>query len=90
MCGRYSLVSADSVLDQLELAGALPDWQAAYNMAPGQDVPCVIERPDSGPQVAMLRWGLVPHWARDPKVGYKMINARRETVAEKPAFRDSL
>ena len=89
MCGRYSLESADTILAELGLPGALADWRARFNVAPGTAVPCVLE--DShGRSVRHLRWGLVPGWAKDPSIGYKMINARAETVAEKPAFREAL
>jgi len=88
MCGRFSLASPTSILESLGLEGAFADWNASYNVAPGTEIPCVVNREER--RARRLRWGLVPHWAKDPRIGYKMINARRETVAEKPAFRDSL
>ena len=61
-----------------------------FNVAPGDDVLAVTTDREGAPRGELLRWGLVPHWAKDPaKVGFKMINARAETVAEKPAFRDA-
>jgi putative SOS response-associated peptidase YedK len=63
-------------------------WQASYNVAPGTAAPVVVNL--ERPLVTAHRWGLVPHWARDPKMGYRMINARAETLAEKPAFRAAI
>jgi putative SOS response-associated peptidase YedK len=61
---------------------------ARYNIAPGQMVPVMIA--NSSRQVMLMRWGLIPHWAKDAKSGYKMINARMETLAQRPAFRSLL
>lgn len=87
MCGRYTLDSPDAILEQLGLAGAFPQWKASFNIAPGTGVPCVVNRDKE--RVRLLRWGLVPQWARDPRLGARMINARRETLAEKKAFREA-
>ena len=88
MCGRYSLTSPVEAVRRL--FGLVPgDAMAArYNVAPSQVVP-LVRRRGSGNEVAMLRWGLIPAWAKDPAIGHKMINARSETVAEKPAFRNA-
>ncbi|MEQ4549059.1 SOS response-associated peptidase family protein, partial [Nocardioides kribbensis] len=95
MCGRYaSSRRPEDLVDEFEVADALlaapldPDW----NVAPTKEVYAVLERPakEDRPQVRQLRalrWGLVPSWAKDPAIGGRMINARMETVAEKPAFR---
>jgi putative SOS response-associated peptidase YedK len=102
MCGRYasSRRAEDLVeefdVDALRIAAPLePD----YNVAPTKDVYAVVERPPSGEQVAeraagraerqlrVVRWGLVPSWAKDVSIGNRMINARMETVAEKPAYK---
>jgi putative SOS response-associated peptidase YedK len=91
MCGRFTLTSPASLLaDLFEIeppAGLVP----RYNIAPTQDV-LVVRRPDpAGPREgAMLRWGLVPSWARDVAIGSRMINARSETAAEKPSFRAAM
>ena len=92
MCGRYA--SAKSTADLAVLFGATD--QAAdvitepdYNVAPTKPVPSVVVRDDERRLVA-LRWGLVPSWAKDPRIGSRLINARVETVAEKPAFRAAL
>lgn len=88
MCGRYTLVSPDDVLDELGVAppaGTRP----RYNVAPTDQMPVVLVRDDT--RVAeRLRWGLVPSWADSPKVGAKMINARAETAATRPAFRSAM
>lgn len=71
----------------------LPLWAPRYNIAPTQPVPVIRLAPPPDPperQLAVLRWGLIPHWAKDAAIGNRMINARAETVAEKPAFRGPL
>ncbi len=68
----------------------LPNLRANYNVAPSHDMPILRRRPgDRRCELAIARWGLVPHWARDVKIGYSTINARSETAASKPAFRDA-
>ena len=88
MCGRFTMaIDSEDLRTQLAL-GQLPlDWEKRYNIAPSQDVPTVplAESRD----VVWMRWGLVPFWAKDPAIGSRMINARAETVAEKPAYRSS-
>ncbi|WP_085556369.1 SOS response-associated peptidase [Azospirillum agricola] len=66
-----------------------PNLKARWNVAPTQDIPIVREEED-GRRLALARWGLVPHWAADPAIGARMINARAESAAEKPAFREAL
>ena len=69
----------------------VPEIQPRYNIAPSQPVLSVAADRDSGARVAeFLRWGLVPHWAKDPSIGNRMINARAETLADKPSFRGPL
>jgi putative SOS response-associated peptidase YedK len=89
MCGRYA--SARSTADLATLLGASDETgerlaEPDYNVAPTKDVPAAVVRGDERRLVA-LRWGLVPSWAKDPRIGSRLINARVETVAEKPAFR---
>jgi putative SOS response-associated peptidase YedK len=89
MCGRYSLsVSPARIQQQFELP-LVPDLGARYNIAPTQAVP-VVRQTGSRRELALLRWGLIPHWAREERTGYSMINARAETVAQKPAFRAAM
>jgi putative SOS response-associated peptidase YedK len=66
----------------------IPDgYEERYNVAPSQRVLAVRERDDGARSAGLLRWGLVPRWAKDAKVGLKMLNARAETLLEKPAYR---
>jgi putative SOS response-associated peptidase YedK len=94
MCGRYSITSPPEAIQRVFQVPELPNLPARYNVAPTQDVPVVRVGGDSdGPQadggrhLVQLRWGLVPFWADDAAIGAKMINARAESAAEKPAFR---
>ena len=91
MCGRYSLATpAQSDMRGRFGLGESLEIRRRFNIAPGDEVVTVTTTKDGEPRGSLLRWGLVPFWAKDPKVGYKMINARAETIAEKPAFRDAL
>jgi putative SOS response-associated peptidase YedK len=86
MCGRYNLITdAKALVDFFQIRNSL-DLKPRYNIAPSQEVPAVRQG-KGGRELAMLRWGLIPHWAKDEKIGYRMINARAETVAKKPSFR---
>lgn len=86
MCGRYNIVTdAQALYDGFEVIASL-DLAPRYNVAPSQDV-LAIRQSEQGNEAVMLRWGLIPFWAKDTKIGYKTINARAETVATKPAFR---
>ena len=93
MCGRYVLkANLPEIARMLGLdVGTDVGFELAprYNIAPTQDVPACRAGEDGERRLAMLRWGLVPRWAKDTKLAYRMINARGETVAEKPAFRDA-
>ena len=90
MCGRFTLATttADELRDRFPLGESAVEIRQRFNVAPGDDVVTVGLR-DGAPTGRMLRWGLVPPWARDPSIGFRMINARAETVADKPAFRTS-
>ncbi len=87
MCGRFTLGSPDELLTELGLAGAFSAWRGSYNAAPGQDLPCIVNRQELGERARFARWGLVPHWAKDASAPSKWINARSETLADKAAFR---
>jgi putative SOS response-associated peptidase YedK len=88
MCGRYSITTAPEAIRRLfKAVGALPNFPPRYNAAPTQDLPVVRLGRDGSRELTLLRWGLIPSWADDPGSGYKMINARAATVAERPAFR---
>lgn len=88
MCGRFTLHTSANVLAQLFDLPEAPVLVPRYNIAPTQ--PVAIVRAGRQPELrewALVRWGLVPSWAKDPGIGVRMINARAETVAEKPSFR---
>jgi putative SOS response-associated peptidase YedK len=90
MCGRYLLTSPVDALRQLFLFEQRPNLMPRYNIAPTQDVPMVrLTRAASGRELIMARWGLVPFWADDLKIGNRLINARRETVATLRPFREA-
>ncbi len=104
MCGRYTLTAeAEELAAEFDLAEPIA-IAVRYNIAPTQRVPVVRRRagedsptravvrvtePDGKRRIDILRWGLVPHWAKDLKIGFRTINARAETVATQPAFRDA-
>lgn len=88
MCGRFSLKTTGAALQTQFQLPDTPAIEPRYNIAPTQQI-AVVQQTENGPALQFLRWGLVPAWARDPAIGSKMINARAETVAEKPAFRQS-
>jgi len=87
MCGRFSLIDPLTLFERLGILPP-PGLKPRYNVAPGQDFPVILLE-DGSLEARMMRWGLIPSWAKDPKIGYKTINARAETAAEKPSFRDS-
>ena len=90
MCGRFTLRAAPSVLAQQFAIFDMPPIGPRFNIAPTQAVPVVRMNPWEGDprrELVALRWGLIPGWAKDPAIGNRMINARAETVAEKPAYR---
>ncbi len=88
MCGRYFLETLPAPLGDAFHVSDPPDFEANWNVAPTQLMPIVVAAPD-GRRMGPARWGLIPFWAKDEKIGYRMINARAETVAEKPAFRQA-
>lgn len=90
MCGRFTLVSPlDLIVYRFKVAyGHRTEHVARYNIAPSQDVLAIINDGQNN-RLGKLRWGLIPRWAKDPKIGHKMINARAETLAEKPSFKYS-
>lgn len=87
MCGRYTLLGDQlELLDEFGLEEPIEDFRESYNVAPGQNVLAIIHD-GRKKRAGYLRWGLVPSWADDPKIGYKMINARSETAHVKPSFK---
>ncbi len=88
MCGRFSQsISATAIADAFRVAPI--DIPPHYNVAPSQTVAAVVRLPDADRQLQLLQWGLIPSWAKDPTIGYKTINARAETAAQKPSFRSA-
>jgi putative SOS response-associated peptidase YedK len=87
MCGRYELHSHPAAIALTFTLADPPDVHPRYNIAPATDVPVVRVNADGHREMVRMRWGLVPRWAKDPAIGAKMINARGETIAEKPSFR---
>ena len=87
MCGRYTLsVPLSNLVDSFDVQPPDFEYPPRFNIAPTQDAP-VIAQDQAGRRMGLLRWGLIPSWAKDPAIGSRMINARSETVAQKPAFR---
>jgi putative SOS response-associated peptidase YedK len=91
MCGRFIITTAATALrDLFGTRNALPNFRPRYNAAPTDQLPIILRDRDTGERhLNVLRWGLIPFWARDAKIGYSTINAKAETVAEKPAFREA-
>lgn len=93
MCGRFTLRTAADAFVQYFLAGTLdvnfPSFKPRFNIAPTQMVAAVRFTIEEKPEACELRWGLLPSWAKDKKISHSMINARGETIAEKPAFRSA-
>ena len=89
MCGRFTLATpADQIAAQFQLV-AVPELAPRYNIAPTQQV-AAVRAAEAGRELVLLRWGLVPTWAKDLSMGAKLINARAETAAEKPSFRSAM
>ena len=88
MCGRFSLTAdLGELARRFEFDGNLLDLEPNYNVAPTQNVLTVINGENR--RGGFIRWGLIPHWAKTASIGSRMINARAETVAQRPAFRDA-
>lgn len=87
MCGRFAFYSPAEATAALFGVCNVPEVKPRYNIAPTQSIAAIRMTADDSREFALLRWGLVPFWAKDPSIGNRMINARAETVAEKPSFR---
>lgn len=88
MCGRYTLFADEAeILQEYGISEPIDDYHPSYNVAPGQNVVAIIHD-GTKKRAGHLRWGLVPSWAKDEKIGYKMINARSETAHVKPSFKN--
>ena len=89
MCGRYTLTTPVEALADLFLVDQRPNLRPRYNIAPTDDVPIVRLDREGRRELLSVRWGLVPFWAKDLKIGARMINARAETVATQGAFKEA-
>ncbi len=89
MCGRYTLITNTNFYKRFSILveDSSIDITSNYNVSPGRIMPVIIS--NSPNRVVMMKWGLIPYWAKDPKVGYKMINARADSVSSKPSFKTS-
>ena len=91
MCGRYVLFNMRPPLPGMEGVEVPRGLEPSYNIPPTTKILAARFNPGSGqPEYALLRWGLVPSWAKDPAIGARMFNARAETLASKPSFRSAL
>lgn len=92
MCGRYRLSRRKQIIEEyFDAADWQDDWSPRYNIAPTQPVPVIRQHPKEPiRQISTMRWGLIPYWSKDASSAATTINARSETAAEKPAFRDPL
>ncbi len=89
MCGRFTLIADPEEMGEILPDIKVVDWmRPSYNIAPSQNIIAVLNE-DDGPQTKALKWGLIPSWSKDSKIGAKLTNARSETVAEKPSFRSA-
>ena len=91
MCGRFTLTAEyQEIIDRFDIEAAIQEelYHPSFNIAPSQSVLSVINDGQKN-RLGFLRWGLIPPWSTDEKIGYKMINARAETLTEKPSFRDA-
>ena len=90
MCGRFTLFEADKILSKEFGVSGVPPLSPRYNIAPSQPIAAVrTPHTGGGRELALLRWGLIPSWSKDPAIGNRLINARAETVQEKPSFRNA-
>ena len=90
MCGRYTLKAGGQELSDLFGLSEEPKIEPRYNIAPTQQIAVVLENASNGGRaLEMMHWGLIPSWAKDPSIGSRMINARAETVSDKPSYRSA-
>jgi putative SOS response-associated peptidase YedK len=92
MCGRYRLSRKKQIIEEyFDSVSEEEDWSPRYNIAPTQPVPVIRQNPQEPVRrLSLMRWGLIPSWAKDDSGAARMINARSETVCMKPAFREAL
>lgn len=93
MCGRFSLTDIGSIFSRFGVIISKDINKKItphYNIAPTQKIPVIYKDKNQENRIEFMKWGLVPYWAKDPKIGYKMINARAETLTQKPSFKHLL
>lgn len=89
MCGRFNLVATgEAIVEHFHLT-RLPEYRPDYNIPPGQKILAVVALDDGSYKGVNLHWGLIPSWSKDRKISNRLINARAETLAEKPSFREA-
>ncbi len=89
MCGRYTLhAQAEEIAERFGVDDILQGYRENYNVAPGQIMPVITEDESGHRHLELMKWGLIPFWAKDPKIGYKLINARDDTIFDKPMWRN--
>jgi len=89
MCGRFVLLTDLRVItESFNVQNVACEYRTGHNISPSQQIAAVINKDDQNSLVG-FRWGLIPTWAKDPSIGYKMFNARAETIAEKPSFKNA-
>ena len=89
MCGRFILLTDLSVIvESFRIGDVAAEYKPGSNISPGQQISAVIRSKDAS-KLVDFRWGLIPSWAKDPSIGNRMFNARAETIAEKPSFREA-
>ena len=91
MCGRFSFEYFNAKISEqfnVEVENKIP--KTSFNVSPGQNIPVIFENHDQKITLDLFKWGLIPHWAKNEKIGSKMINARIETVGEKPAYKNTI
>lgn len=89
MCGRFNLIASPEQVIQHFNLHRLPRYETSFNIAPGQKILTIVQLEDGSYKAVYLYWGLIPHWAKDDKMSHRLINARAETVADKPAFKSA-
>jgi putative SOS response-associated peptidase YedK len=90
VCGRFTLTKSPEEIETTFGLDETPRWKPRFNIAPGQDVATIHQSDDGRRELAPRRWGLVPQWAKDVRIGSRLINARSETADAKPSFRDAM
>lgn len=88
MCGRFAqFTPLSELMEEFEIDQNLSNAEPSYNISPGQEISVIVI--DNGKKIVRMKWGLIPSWSKDMLGAYKMINARAETITEKPSFRTS-